>query len=370
MSRYLLWVTLAMLALTGCYSSQKEYPYLHYLAPPGSLEKGIVSKYYTHIKGKDGFSESTDIDYQKLELQDDTTLVRTSYKVDFSISSVEHFSLRPEGLLLIKKIRYIRKDSIQVESADEYLLGENEVEGVEKQLWPNGWTGTVHMTKPNYRDSNYNKEHYRTKQDSLLSTFTHPENKTIEGKTSRSRVYRKNLGLWEQHLENNKDIISIELVEQMSVESFEALREHGLHRVGYIDPEKSLTPDSSFALCGPEADIADYYNADPDAHYSSKDSLRSLLTDDLDMQQLKGESGYLTFRFVTNCKGETGRYTTEEADLNFVPKQFDPSVKTLLLERLLKTKNWQISNINGVARDTYVYVTYKLKDGKIIEILP
>jgi hypothetical protein len=71
-----------------------------------------------------------------------------------------------------------------------------------------------------------------------------------------------------------------------------------------------------------------------------------------------------------NCKGERGRYICEEANLDFEPKRFDKEVRDYLLKQVIKTKGWKPQPLGEETRDAYVYITFRLKDGKIIELLP
>ena len=111
-----------------------------------------------------------------------------------------------------------------------------------------------------------------------------------------------------------------------------------------------------------------------DAHTSlvvgGKGGLWEMVENNLDPSLLKGQDGYFTFRFVVNCKGEAGRFTTEESDLKYNKKEFSSELRNHFLEMLLGVPQWESLTINGEPRDAYVYVTFKIKDDEIIEILP
>ncbi|MFM7429088.1 MAG: hypothetical protein KA713_06600 [Chryseotalea sp. WA131a] len=139
-----------------------------------------------------------------------------------------------------------------------------------------------------------------------------------------------------------------------------------LHSVGYIDPATSLG-DKDFKTCSDM--IFEYYNSEPDAGYKHG---KNILRDSVKTKyNYKGnDSGYLTFRFVVNCKGLAGRYQIVENDLDFKPKQLNQDLVQHLFTITQELKDWKQLVWEKEPRDYYMYITYKLQDGKIIEILP
>ncbi len=136
--------------------------------------------------------------------------------------------------------------------------------------------------------------------------------------------------------------------------------------VGYIDPANALG-DPNFTTCA--NDIYEYYNSEPSGGYLyGKKALRDTVLRKFSYSQ--AESGFLTFRFVVNCKGQPGRYIVIENDLELKPKKFNEKLVSHLLEITQSFKEWKLVILENQPRDYYIYVTYKLKNGKIIEILP
>ena len=128
---------------------------------------------------------------------------------------------------------------------------------------------------------------------------------------------------------------------------------------------------SSFNPCDKSNKILDYYNTTPYAAFKEGNfELKQVVQKNLNTELLNKESGYLVFRFVINCEGEAGWFTTEEYDLDFQPKQFNKSLRSHLLDVLIGTGPWQPGILNGNSRDAYAYISFKLKNGEIIEILP
>lgn len=83
------------------------------------------------------------------------------------------------------------------------------------------------------------------------------------------------------------------------------------------------------------------------------------------------DTGYLTIRFVVNCKGETGRFRVEGMNSSYESREFSSACTTELLTRTQQLDGWLIgTNEEGEAFDYYQYLTFKLEAGKILEILP
>ena len=86
--------------------------------------------------------------------------------------------------------------------------------------------------------------------------------------------------------------------------------------------------------------------------------------------EIKGESGYITIRFVVNCEGNTGRFRMQEMDVDYQPKQFATNISSGILELAKNLQGWTIGTYEGIPYDYYQYLTFKIEDGTIKEILP
>jgi hypothetical protein len=136
--------------------------------------------------------------------------------------------------------------------------------------------------------------------------------------------------------------------------------------IGHINPKTALG-DKNFKTC--KNKVFEYYNSEPDGGYKHG---KKALRDSVLRKYLVSinESGYLTFRFVVNCEGKAGRYTVIQNDLDFKPKEFDEELTSHLFTITQDLKEWRPVILENESRDYYMYITYKLLDGKIIEILP
>ena len=136
--------------------------------------------------------------------------------------------------------------------------------------------------------------------------------------------------------------------------------------IGYIDP-KTAFGDKNFKTCKNE--IYEYYNSESNAGY--KHGKKALWDSVLTKYSVSlKESGYLTFRFVVNCEGKAGRYMVIQNNLDLEPKVFEDELISQLLTITQGLKEWRQVILENEPRDYYMYITYKLLDGKIIEILP
>ncbi len=139
------------------------------------------------------------------------------------------------------------------------------------------------------------------------------------------------------------------------------------HDVGYIDSASALG-DKNFKVCYDR--IFQYYNSNPNAAYKQgKKEMQKKLLANFPTGKYN-DSGYLTFRFVINCKGEAGRFEINETNLQYEVIEFNQELKELLLREIMHLKEWTPLQFEGKAYDAYRYITFKMINGEITEILP
>lgn len=135
----------------------------------------------------------------------------------------------------------------------------------------------------------------------------------------------------------------------------------------YIDPETALLSDG-FSACN-EDYILQYYNPEYAQYSKRKNGLRNFILSNYQNKNYT-DSGYLNIRFVINCNGEAGRYVIHENDLNLQPKAFNKDLKEQLFQLTTQLKEWTPNFIRGNFYDTYMYISYRIENGNITEILP
>lgn len=140
-----------------------------------------------------------------------------------------------------------------------------------------------------------------------------------------------------------------------------------VNAVEYINPETALG-DKNFKTCFDNV-IFNYYNPQAASYSEGKNKLRTFILSNFDSEKYS-DSGYLNILFVINCKGEAGRYKVYENNLDLEPQKFNPLLKTELLNLTMQLKQWNPNYIRGEHVDSSMYISYRIENGKITEILP
>jgi hypothetical protein len=81
-------------------------------------------------------------------------------------------------------------------------------------------------------------------------------------------------------------------------------------------------------------------------------------------------TGYLTIRFVISCEGRTGWFRLSSMDTLYQPAHLDTAVTGRLLELTRQITGWQPATYRDAKYDSYQYLTFKLKSGRIECIMP
>ncbi len=83
------------------------------------------------------------------------------------------------------------------------------------------------------------------------------------------------------------------------------------------------------------------------------------------------QSGYITFRFYIDCQGNMGRFDLQQSDLNFDPITFDKKIIKHLFTSVQNLKDWKAGkNDEGERLDCHKFITFKIVDEQIVDILP
>ena len=337
---------------------------------------GAVWKYYIHLMPKEG-QRKTNIKYRKINFENDKLFI-TDYSADFLESYMEVISIEDEKWEIDSTLTYdyrsvldsLRKPMIYNIGNQNILLDWNEHQANLNRSISNGeWINNLKESHSEVRDTMIGKLKVKTFHGILESSFQQESDTTITI-FKWNREFTEGRGMTTQYVESERVDYEWELDEIMSISEFEDRANHGTHRVAYIDPEKALDKQEEFTTCYHISKINDYYNDDRAQHLGGKGGLWEMLENNLDVNLLKGQEGYFTFRFVVNCEGKAGRFVTEEAGLNYDRIEFSEELRTHFLEMLLAVPKWKNLVVYGEPRDAYVYVTFKIKNDEIIEILP
>jgi hypothetical protein len=150
------------------------------------------------------------------------------------------------------------------------------------------------------------------------------------------------------------------------------IKESYPQRVGDINFDP-LIDDQSFKICD-EKQTAQYYNFSKGFHYKGeKYEIIKIFKEKYHPGMIgdkEGGTGYITIRFLVNCEGKTGLFRVQEMNLNYLPAKFDESIKSQLLEITKSLDGWLVGEYDGKNFDYYQYLTFKLDNYKLLEILP
>jgi hypothetical protein len=82
------------------------------------------------------------------------------------------------------------------------------------------------------------------------------------------------------------------------------------------------------------------------------------------------QDGWLTIRFIINTEGCTGRYRVFEMDSACQPTHFDPRISGALLAAIKDWPDWRPAHYKDKHFDTYQYICFRLRRGRITTISP
>ncbi len=140
------------------------------------------------------------------------------------------------------------------------------------------------------------------------------------------------------------------------------------HYIGYLDPQKTIS-DTNFKICSDERIFKTHHGAPKIAYAPNKGVFRNTILSEYKNQGFT-DSGYLNFRFIINCKGEPGRFEITEMNLNLEETKLNEKLVDQLFTLTAQSRHWNTFTFKNEARDYYMYVSYKIENGEISEILP
>ncbi len=138
--------------------------------------------------------------------------------------------------------------------------------------------------------------------------------------------------------------------------------------IGYIDQDNALL-NNTYELCDKGNLYHTYSSASLKAYAGTKKQFRAALA-----QAYSGDSftdsGYLNFRFLVNCDGNPGWFEIIQMNLDLeehpLPSQMVDSLFTFTAE----PKNWNPLEFRKGPSNYYMYVSYRIENGKVVEIIP
>lgn len=134
----------------------------------------------------------------------------------------------------------------------------------------------------------------------------------------------------------------------------------------YMDTTKSIS-----ANCAPPYKLF-YYQLKAKYPVSSAILLRE---SNAFLKQKGGEytgSGYVTFRFFIDCEGTMSRVLVMQTDENYKTIHFDKAFVNDLYQYLKTMDQWKKNiDIQDIKNANYIaYISFKIKNGEVVNIIP
>lgn len=139
-------------------------------------------------------------------------------------------------------------------------------------------------------------------------------------------------------------------------------------QVGDIQFDEKIDA-ADFKKCLFDLSSFQYYNFDGFQYKGEKLEIEKKL-EKLNLKNDKNSNGYVTIRFVVNCEGKAGMLRVQQMNENYKETTFDKKLIDQLLNLTKSLKDWFPKEYLGIKINYYQYLTFKIENGKISEILP
>lgn len=135
--------------------------------------------------------------------------------------------------------------------------------------------------------------------------------------------------------------------------------------------------DPNFKVCNPGKSYQYYYFSDGLSYKGEKYEILKLWKQTQKPTLNSNETGYISIRFLVNCEGKTGLFRIQQFNSNYEEVSFDTDLVNLTLNFVKKLSGWNTlvykgnnPEYKGKSFDYYQYLTFKIEQGVVTEILP
>lgn len=135
-------------------------------------------------------------------------------------------------------------------------------------------------------------------------------------------------------------------------------------------PFDNQLDDKNFNVCHEDLTMTFNYAGFGLVYEGEKRQIINTFKDKFKYPETKGQTGFITVRFIINCEGETGRFRVIEMDLNLKAKRFDKNISNQILNITKGLDGWKPLDRWEKVWDVQQYLTFKFEDGVITDILP
>ncbi len=136
------------------------------------------------------------------------------------------------------------------------------------------------------------------------------------------------------------------------------------NRVGDLSFNKEID-NSTFNVCD-EKRITQYYSTKSNYQGGKKAIKKELwnITEQLTFEN----SGFITFRFIINCKGEIGRFRIKTIDSELKENSLETQKIKTLQTSIENLTEWNAGMWKDKTFDSYFVLNFKIEQGKITDI--
>ena len=147
-------------------------------------------------------------------------------------------------------------------------------------------------------------------------------------------------------------------------------RSEPLRHVGDILEDSELDT-TNFQPCHEDLTFQ-YYNFGNGIQYQGeKAAIVEIFNNEFIANPANQDNGYVTIRFIVNCKGESGRFRVIELDNNYNKTTLSLDIVNQIADIVRRLDGWKIGEFdNGKVYDYYQYLTFKISNGQITDIMP
>ncbi len=136
------------------------------------------------------------------------------------------------------------------------------------------------------------------------------------------------------------------------------------NRIGDITFDKDID-NSEFKICN-EDRIPQYYAVGTNYQNGEK-AIKKELSELINNLNFKN-SGFITYRFIVNCKGEVGSFRVKTIDSVLKENVFDSQKIKQLQKSIEKLKQWNAGKRKDETLDSYYVLNFKIQNNKITDI--
>ncbi|MFD2517593.1 hypothetical protein [Salinimicrobium flavum] len=143
-----------------------------------------------------------------------------------------------------------------------------------------------------------------------------------------------------------------------------------LRWVGDIEHNET-TDEPDFKICNGDEQILQYFNLGAGPIFpEEKSTLVETFESKYEPVKTNDQNGFIRIRFVVNCEGKASRFRILQADKDYNEIEFDERITNQLLEITKGIESWKVMYRHEIPVDYYFYLIFKIKNGRITEILP